>query len=81
MSIVYLSGGLAIAVPGEIKGYQVAMEQFGLLSWKQVFQPAVTMATKGFKVPKSLERALTDFYDSHNFKSVKELNETFPQFG
>jgi len=76
-----LPGGLSIAVPGELRGYQSAMENFGSLSWQKVFQPAVDMATKGFKVPKSLESALGDFYVTKGFSSIQELNKTFPQFG
>lgn len=75
------TGGLAIAVPGEIRGYQQAMEKFGSLSWEHVFSPAVTMATEGFTVPESMESALIDFYEDNNFTSVQQLNTSYPQFG
>lgn len=36
-------GGLAIAVPGEIKGYWKAHQMFGNLKWSSLFQPAIEM--------------------------------------
>ncbi|XP_052253641.1 glutathione hydrolase 1 proenzyme-like [Dreissena polymorpha] len=73
-------GGLAIAVPGEIRGYQVAMVNHGSLSWKQVFLPAVTMATNGFPVPLSLQHALEDFKAAFG-NNINETVAAYPQFG
>jgi gamma-glutamyltranspeptidase/glutathione hydrolase/leukotriene-C4 hydrolase len=36
-------GGVAIAVPGEIKGYWKAHQMFGKLKWNKLFQPAIEM--------------------------------------
>ena len=43
-------GVLAIGVPGELKGYQLAHEKFGSKPWAALFQPAIDMAKNGFKV-------------------------------
>ncbi|KAK3597993.1 hypothetical protein CHS0354_042347 [Potamilus streckersoni] len=51
-------GGMSIAIPGEVRGYFEAVGRFGRLNIKDVFQPAIDMARTGFKVPKSLEKAL-----------------------
>ncbi|KAL4229164.1 Gamma-glutamyltranspeptidase 1 [Mactra antiquata] len=70
------TGGLAIGVPGEIRGYETAFK-YCKLPWKQLFQPAIDMAINGFKVPKSLEEALVDFVQSYPNENI---TEKFPQF-
>ena len=51
-------GGLAIAVPGEVRGQYDAWKRHGRLEWKQLVQPAIDLARNGFKITKSVDEAL-----------------------
>ena len=65
-------GAKAIAVPGELKGYVVAKNKFGNpeLSLLDLFQPTIDLCRNGFKVTRSLERAINQF----NFKEKFDEN-------
>ncbi|CAG0920648.1 unnamed protein product, partial [Notodromas monacha] len=52
------SGGLAVAVPGEIAGYWEAHQKFGKLPWHRLFQPAIKMCLEGIEIHKPLGDAL-----------------------
>lgn len=43
-------GGLAVAVPGELKGLYELQRKYGKLSWAEVVQPVIDIAEKGYKV-------------------------------
>ena len=49
-----LLGGKASGVPGTVRGLQEAHKRYGSLPWKQLLQPAITLARDGFAVPADL---------------------------
>ena len=53
-------GGLAIAVPGQIKGFYEAWIKFGKLPWKDLVQPTIDLLENGFEIEESLAKALQD---------------------
>jgi gamma-glutamyltranspeptidase len=53
------TGGLAIAVPGELYGLDVAHAMFGKLSWAQVVNPTIKLARDGVPVSSFLAGAIS----------------------
>jgi gamma-glutamyltranspeptidase / glutathione hydrolase / leukotriene-C4 hydrolase len=50
---------LAIAVPGELRAYKVAYDNFGGgVSWKALFEPTIQLCEKGFTVSLSQGSAI-----------------------
>lgn len=47
-------GGLAIAVPGELKGLYDLHKKYGKLDWKELVEPVALIAENGFKVSRYL---------------------------
>ena len=57
-TFLFYSGGLAVAVPGELAGYWAAHQRYGQLPWSRLVQPAVKLAENGVPVNRHLAHVL-----------------------
>ncbi|XP_050529611.1 scoloptoxin SSD14-like isoform X2 [Daktulosphaira vitifoliae] len=57
-------GGMAIAVPGELKGYWIAYNKYGGgVPWKELFEPTIKHCKQGIVVSERLANNLVRFED------------------
>jgi len=54
-------GGLAVGVPGELRGLEEAHRRWGTLSWKRLIEPSIALA-QGWKVDRELAKRITVEY-------------------
>ncbi|KAF8993673.1 gamma-glutamyltranspeptidase [Cyathus striatus] len=55
-------GGLAIGIPGELRGLEEAHRRWGTVPWKRLVEPSISLA-KGWKVDAELAKRITWFPD------------------
>ncbi|KAJ7387658.1 hypothetical protein OS493_000995 [Desmophyllum pertusum] len=58
-----IRGGLAVGVPGELRGLEAAWKKYGKLPWKELFKPAIHIAKKGFIIPQTVDIAIKIWKD------------------
>ncbi|MES2742836.1 MAG: gamma-glutamyltransferase [Pseudomonadota bacterium] len=51
-----VSSGMAVGVPGTVRGWQEALSRYGTMSMKQVLAPAVGIASQGFPVDQKMNQ-------------------------
>ncbi len=61
-----LTGGLAVGVPGLVRGLWELHQQAGCLSWQRLLAPAVAMAADGFSVYPMLHENIADEAERFN---------------
>ncbi|MGB5336197.1 MAG: gamma-glutamyltransferase [Woeseiaceae bacterium] len=57
--------GLAVGVPGTVALYKRAHEEYGKLSWAELFEPAIRLAEQGFEVSPRMASSL-EFVAPHS---------------
>lgn len=55
--------GLAVGIPGTVKGMELALNKYGTMSWQQVIAPAIELAEKGIIVTPDLSNSLAALKD------------------
>ena len=55
------SGGKAIAVPGEIKGFYRAWQLYGRVPWRELFDPTIQLCKEGHMVNAPLASAIRSY--------------------
>lgn len=58
-------GGLAVAVPGELKGYWMAYNKYGgKVAWKELVQPTIDLCRNGILVTEYLAKVYSDTFET-----------------
>ncbi|KAL3934573.1 MAG: hypothetical protein SGBAC_009738 [Bacillariaceae sp.] len=67
-------GGLAIAIPGELRGLELAHARHGKLRWERVVTPAIRLAENGVPISPHLAKDINDVVDKDEVKAGKFVN-------
>ncbi|CAJ1896899.1 unnamed protein product [Cylindrotheca closterium] len=67
-------GGLAIAVPGELRGLELAHARHGKLPWKTVVSPAISLAENGVPISTHLATDISEILNKDELKIGKFAN-------
>ncbi|XP_061196443.1 glutathione hydrolase 1 proenzyme-like [Saccostrea echinata] len=68
-----IEGGLAIGIPGNIKGFYEVWKIGGKLPWRDLFQPAIKKLREGWSVNSLLARAIHKLTESDILLKQKNL--------
>lgn len=68
-------GHKSVGVPGSIAGMAEAHARYGTISWKELVQPAIDLALKGFPLTNEQAESLTNIQDT-----LRKYNTILPEF-
>lgn len=54
-------GGLAVAVPGELKGYWALHQKYGKLPWAELFVEAIRQCEEGIEAAPFVQKCLKQY--------------------
>lgn len=78
-------GGLAVAVPGELKCLDLLHKKYGTISWDKLLQPAIKLASEGAEVSHYFRGILSKYVASFQkdpvIKKVFYPNNRVPEVG
>jgi len=76
-------GYLAIAVPGQLRGYATALEQYGTMSFKQLAKAAIRYASEGYPISKTIGKIFRENRDNatDKIRRFKPLGDVFAPKG
>lgn len=66
-----VAGGLSVGTPGALKALKSAHEKYGKLPWKDLFTPAIKIASKGFKLDRKIHVILKQVPYLSRFEGMK----------
>ena len=69
-------GGRSVGVPGVLKAFEKAHQQYGKLPWKALFTDAINLAEQGFIVSPRLEKLVTMQYNP-GISKLPEIRDYF----
>ncbi len=69
------ASGRSIGTPGAVRMLDLAYQQNGKLPWKDLLQPAITLATNGFQISGRMANAIVS--DANNLKRDPEATAYF----
>lgn len=72
-------GHLSVGVPGSVAGLLLALEKYGTMSRKEVLNPAIELAEKGFIVNEGLAKAFKNAFE--HFKKFPSTMKYFSKNG
>ena len=74
-----LMGYLASGVPGTVSGFYEAHKRFGILSWSELLEPAINLATNGFIIDRNTVSSLENKYEI--FLKISTSSKIFTKNG
>lgn len=72
-------GGLAVGVPGEVRGLEEAHQRWGTMPWQSLIKPSISLA-EGWEVDKELGRRLPVRADFIHFYTLSANIASFQWF-
>ncbi|SDI71612.1 gamma-glutamyltransferase [Natribacillus halophilus] len=73
-SVMRTSSGKSFSVPGTVKNWEVALEEYGTMTFAEVLQPAIDVAEEGFIADENFVRETTENQERFDlFASTRDI--------